>query len=82
MVQKVASTTHSATFLDLQTYFSLYHNVPEPECSSIIYYKVLHQRCDDRQTVLNIVNNICLELVIAKNKTCVAGGRSGYIPEH
>ena len=70
MVQKVASSTHSATFLDLQTH-SLYHNVQESECSNvIIYYKVLHQRCDDKETLLNIVNQLYLELV-AKNKKCV-----------
>ena len=47
MVQKVASTTHSATFLDLQTYFSLYHNEPQPEPSNIIYYKVRERRRAD-----------------------------------
>ena len=59
-----------ATFLDLQTYYSLYYNVPESKCSNVIYYKVLHQRCDDKETLLNIVNQLYLELV-AKNIKCV-----------
>lgn len=52
MVQKVASTTHSTTFLDLQSYLSVYHNLPQPERSNVIYYKVLHQQCDDKETLL------------------------------
>ena len=68
MLQKVASTKHSKTLIDLQTYFSLSTNLPQPEASNIIYYKVLSQRCDDKETLLNIINDLYQEFVLTKKK--------------
>ena len=68
MLQKVASTKHSKTLIDLQTYFSLSTNLSQPEASNIIYYKVLSQRCDDKETLLNIINDLYQEFVLTKKK--------------
>ena len=68
MLQKVASTTHTKTLIDFQTYFNLYTNQPSPECSNVIYYQVLSQRCDDKETLLNIINNLYQEFVVTKKK--------------
>ena len=68
MLQKMASTTHAKTLIDFQTYFNLYNNQPPPECSNIIYYKVLSQRCDDKETLLNIINDLYHEFVATKKK--------------
>ena len=68
MLQKVASTTHAKTLIDFQTYFNLYTNQPPPEYSNIIYYKVLSQRCDDKETLLNIINDLYQEFVVTKKK--------------
>ena len=68
MLQKVASNTHTETLIDLQTYFNLYTNQPPPEISNIIYYKVLSQRCDDKETLLNIINDLYQEFVVNNKK--------------
>ena len=38
ILQKVASSDHSKTLIDLQTYFSLSNNLPTPEWSNVIYF--------------------------------------------
>ena len=68
MLQKVASTTHTKTLIDFQTYFNLYNNQSPPECSNIIYYEVLSQRCDDKETLLNIISELYQEFVVTKKK--------------
>lgn len=68
MLQKVASTTHTKTLIDFQTYFNLYNNQPPPECSNIIYYEVFSQRCDDKETLLNVMNDLYQEFVVTKKK--------------
>ena len=68
MLQKVTSTTHTKTLIDFQTYFNLYNNQPTQECSNIIYYKVLSQRCDDKEMLLNVISDLYQEFVINKKK--------------
>lgn len=65
MLQKVACTTHTEIFIDLQTYFNLYTNQLPPEISNIIY---LSQRCDDKETLLNIINDLYQEFVVQNKK--------------
>ena len=50
--QKVANSDPNQTLIDLQTYFSICNNLSIPECASVIYFKVLDQICDDKQTLL------------------------------
>lgn len=71
ILQKVASSDHSKTLIDLQTYFSLSNNLPTPECSNVIYFKVLDQRCDDKETLLNIINDLYEEFIVPKKKEWV-----------
>ena len=58
MLLKVASTTHNETLINFNTYFSLRNKLTQPERSNIIYFKVLDQRYDDKETLLNIINDI------------------------
>ena len=62
MLLKVASTTHENTLIDFTTYFSLSNQVPQPEQSNIIFFKVLDQRCEDKETLLNVINDMFVEL--------------------
>lgn len=41
--------------IGIQSYFTLISNIKEQERSNVIYYKVLQQRCDDKETLLNDV---------------------------
>lgn len=71
ILQKVASSEHNITLIDLQTYYCLTANTSAPECSKIIYFKVLHQRCDDKETLLNVLSELHEEYIVSKNKnTC------------
>ena len=71
MLLKVASTTHENTLIDFTTYFSLSNQVPQPEQSNIIFFKVLDQRCDDKETLLNVINDMFVEFVQSGKKKFV-----------
>ena len=68
MLLKVASTTHSETLINFNTYFSLRNKLTQPERSNIIYFKVLDQRCDDKETLLNIINDLYVEFIKPNKK--------------
>lgn len=70
MVQKVANhASNSSTILiGLQSYFILSQNLKAPECSNVLYYKVLDQRCDSKETLLNIIHDLYTEFVVTKLK--------------
>ena len=76
MLLKIASTTHGNTLIDFTTYFSLSNQVPQPEQSNIIFFKVLDQRCDDKETLLNVINDMFVEFVQSGKKkiVCFIGG--------
>ena len=67
---KVASKTHSKHLINLQTYYSLSQNIPAPETSNIIY-KVLDQKCDNKETLLSIINDLYTEFIVTSKKTYV-----------
>ena len=69
--QKVANSDPNQTLINLQTYFSLSNNLPTPECSSVIYFKVLDLRCDDKQTLLTIISNLYEEFIVPGKKEWV-----------
>ena len=81
MLFKVATTTHTDVLIDFQTYFSLSNNVPQPECSNIIYYKVLDQKCDDKETLLSIINDLYSEFILSSKKRFVLleGNQATYM---
>ena len=58
MLLKLAHTEHSETVIDLQSYLTVANNIKSPECSNVIYYKVLNQRCDNKETLLNVINDV------------------------
>ena len=63
MLLKLARTDQSDTVIDLQSYLTLANNIKAPECSNIIYYTVLHQRCDSKETLLSVINNMYTEFI-------------------
>ncbi len=74
---KVSSKTHSKHLINLQTYYSLLQNIAAPEMSNIIYYKVLDQKCDnkERPCMLSIINDLYTEFIVnAKNTYVIIEG--------
>ena len=68
---KVAAVKHSKVLIDFQTYFTLFKNLQIPECSNIIYFKVLDKKCDDKETLLNVVNDVYEEFIVGHKKECI-----------
>ena len=50
MLLKLASC---GQMMDIQSYLTVADNISPPEQSNVIYYKILHQRCDDKETLLS-----------------------------
>ena len=67
-ILKVAAVEHSEVLIDFQTYFSLSKNLQAPECSNIIYLKVLDKKCDDKETLLSVVNDVYEEFILGQKK--------------
>lgn len=67
MLLKLASES-GGKMIDLQSYLTVAHNIEAPECSNVIYYKVLHQRCDDKETLLNVINDVYTEFISTGRK--------------
>ena len=63
MLLKLACTEQGKSMIDLQSYLKIAKNIKDPECSNVIYYKVLQQRCDDKETLLDIINNLYTEFI-------------------
>ena len=59
---------HSEVLIDFQTYFSLSKNLQAPECSNIIYLKVLDKKCDNKETLLCVVNDVYEEFILGQKK--------------
>ena len=57
MLLKVTSTTREKSLVGFINFYSLRNHLPSPEKSNIIYYRVLDQKCDDKETLLNIIIN-------------------------
>lgn len=64
--QKIANTEQSQTIVDLQTYLTVVQNLNIPECSNIVYFKVLNERCDDKSMLVNVINELYEELIVVK----------------
>ena len=65
---KNLSTVNSLSMVDLQIYYSLYKNIKNPEISNVIYYKVLDQKCDNKETLLNIIGTLYDEFIATNKK--------------
>ena len=59
---------HNITLIDLQTYYCLSYNIPSPECSNIVYFTVLDQVCDNKETLLNVINELHTEFILSRRK--------------
>ena len=68
ILQKVASCEHNIALIDLQTYYSLSNDIPSPECSNIIYLTVVDQRCDNKETLLNVISELHKKLIASKKE--------------
>ena len=80
MLLKIACTDKGKTIIDIQSYLTLSKNIKAPECSNVVYYKVLHQRCDDKETLLNIINDIYTEFIATgkKKQVFLEGDQATY----
>jgi len=52
----LSKTLAEKTLVDLPSFYGLLHDIPVPECSQVIYYGVLSQKCDNKETILSIIN--------------------------
>ena len=79
MLLKVACNTKHC-LVNLQLYYSLCQNIPAPEPSNIVYYKVVDERCDDTETLLSIVNDLYKEFIVtgAKEYVVLEGDQATY----
>ena len=76
---KVAACEQNKTLTDLQTYFTLSTNTSIPECSNIVYFTVLDQRCDDKNTLLKIITDLYDEFIhTKKKKRIILGDQATY----
>ena len=77
---KVASNTHENCVINLQLYYSLAQNVSPPETSNIVYYKVIDEKCDCKETLLSILNDLYREFIQsgAKQYVILEGDQATY----
>ena len=68
---KLANEINSGTLTSLQMYYCLSYNVPTPKKSTIVYYKVLDQTCDNKETLLSVINDLYTEFIHSGRKTHV-----------
>ena len=66
---KLANEINSGTLTSLQMYYCLSNNVPTPTKSTIVYYKVLDQTCDNKETLLSVINDLYTEFILSGKKT-------------
>ncbi len=55
-------------------YYCLSQNVPSPNKTSIVYFKVLDEKCDDKETLLSIIN----DLYTVKTHVILEGDQATY----
>ncbi len=71
IVLKLANEQNPDSLVGIQQYYCLSQNVPSPEKTSIIYYKVLDEKCDTKETLLSIINDLYTEFILSGKKTHV-----------
>ena len=71
IVLKLANEQNPDSLVGIQQYYCLSQNVPSPEKTSIIYYKVLDEKCDTKKTLLSIINDLYTEFILSGKKTHV-----------
>ena len=52
-------------------YYCLSYNLPTPKKSTIVCYKVLDQTCDNKETLLSVINDLYTEFIHSGRKTHV-----------
>ena len=68
---KVASETHTKHLINLQMYYTLSQNISAPEKSNIVYYSVIDEKCDNKETLLSIINDLYSNFIMTGKKTYV-----------
>jgi len=78
IVLKLANEQNPESLVCLQMLFCLSQNVPSPEKTSIIYFKVLDEKCDNKETLLSIINDLYTQFILSGKKwsedTCITRG--------
>lgn len=57
--------------ISLPSYYGLLKNLPAPECSSIVYYGVMGQKCESKETVLDVIDQLHREFITTRKKEWV-----------
>ena len=71
IVLKLANALSQNSIVGIQMYYCLSQNVPPPDKTSIIYFKVLDEKCDNKETLLSIINDLYVEFILSGKKTHV-----------
>ena len=71
ILQKLACNTQNKKLIDLQMYIGLHNNIKKPELSNIIHYKVLDQKCDDKETLLQIITDLHQKFIVSNESKCL-----------
>lgn len=71
IVLKLANEHNPDFLFGIQNYYCLSQNVPSPKKTSIIYYKVLDEKCDNKETLLSVINDLYTECILSGKKTHV-----------
>lgn len=61
IILKLANEQNQKFSVGIQMYYCLSQNVPSPDKTSIIYFKVLDEQCDNKETLLSIINDLYKE---------------------
>ncbi len=65
---KLANEHNPDFLLGIQNYYCLSHS---PKKTSIIYYKALDEKCDNKETLLSVINDLYTEFILSGTKTHV-----------
>jgi len=68
MLLKSANVKQDKHILDIQGFLTMYNNIQSPLPSDIVYYKVLDQKCDNKDTLLNVISDLQNEFIL-KHRT-------------
>ena len=71
IVLKLANEPNPESLVCLQMLFCLSQNVPSPEKTSIIYFTVLDEKCNNKETLLSIINDLYTQFILSGKKTHV-----------
>ena len=71
LLKQALTQDGSLQLSNLQTYVSIYQRVSNPQKACVAYVSVLDEKADNRDTVLNVINNLYVNYLKEQSKTYV-----------